>query len=193
MRNQIAQKDQIAQNWWVMALRGTLAVLLGITAFAAPGMALTLLVSFFGAYALIDGIFALVAVAFWRHAQERWWLLMLKGIVGIGVGLFVFAHPVASAVALITLVGIWAIVIGIMEVAAAFRLHQVINGEWLLGLSGVLSVVFGIALLVMPGAGLLVWITLLGIYALLYGVSLLALAYRLRGHGRTSEGQSAAI
>ncbi len=186
-------KNQITQNWWVMALRGTLAVLLGITAFAVPGMALTLLVSFFGAYALVDGVFALIAVAFWRNAQEQWWLLLLKGIVGIGVGIFVFAHPVASALALITLVGIWAIVIGGMEIAAAIRLHRVITGEWLLGLSGVLSVVFGIALLVMPGAGLLVWITLLGIYALLYGVSLLALAFRLRGHSQRAEGQSALV
>lgn len=184
-------KNKIAQNWWVMTLRGTLAVLLGIAAFAVPGTALTLLVSFFGAYALVDGVFALVAVAVWRDAQEQWWLLLLKGIIGIGVGLFVFVHPVASALALITLVGIWAIVLGIMEIAAAVRLHQVIAGEWLLGLSGVLSVVFGIALLAVPGAGLLVWIYLLGIYALMYGASLLALAFRLRGH--STESQSALV
>ena len=186
-------KDLIAQNWWVMALRGTLAVLFGIAAFVAPGVALTLLVSFFGAYALIDGIFALVAVVRWRAAEEQWWLLMLKGIVGIGVGIFVFAHPVTSALALVTLVGFWAIVTGIMEIFAAIRLHRVITGEWLLGLSGALSVLFGIALLAAPGVGILLWITVLGVYALMYGVSLLALAFRLRGHSRVTGSQSASV
>ncbi|MGI4789086.1 MAG: HdeD family acid-resistance protein [Janthinobacterium lividum] len=186
-------KDQITQNWWVMALRGTLAVLLGIAAFVAPGAALALLVSFFGAYALVDGVFALVAVARWRGAEDQWWLLMLKGIVGIGVGIFVFVHPVASALALITLVGIWAVITGIIEIAAAIRLHRVITGEWLLGLSGALSIVFGIALLAAPGVGILVWITILGIYALMYGISLLTLAFRLRGHSRITEGGRAAV
>ena len=174
-------RDQIARNWWVLAVRGVLAVLLGIVAFAAPGAALTVLIAFFGAYALVDGVFALIAAARWHHPDERWWLLLLEGVIGVGVGIFVFAHPAASAVALITLVAIWAILTGIVEIAAAIRLHRVIAGEWLLGLVGVLSVLLGIALLAAPGAGLLIWVYMLGAYALLFGASLLALAFRLRG------------
>ena len=186
-------KEQITANWWVMALRGVLGVILGLVAFAAPGAALTVLVAFFGAYALVDGVFALMAAARWGHTDDRWWLLLLEGIIGVGVGIFVFAHPAVTALALITLVGIWAIVTGIVEIAAAIRLHQVVAGEWLLGLSGALSILFGVALLAVPGAGLVVWIYVLGVYALLYGGSMLALAFRLRGHSQSADSRSAAI
>ena len=162
-------RERIAANWWVLAVRGTLA-------------ALTVLVSFFGAYALVDGMFALLAAARWHHVDERWWLLMLEGVVGIGVGIFVFAHPLASAVGLVTVVAIWAIITGIAQIIAAIRLHRIIAGEWLLGVGGVLSVLLGIALLAAPGAGLLFVVYLLGAYALLFGFSLLAVAFRLRGH-----------
>ncbi len=175
-------REQIAANWWVLAVRGALAVILGIIAFAAPGAALTVLVTFFGAYALVDGVFALLAAARWHHVDQRWWLLILEGVVGIGVGIFVFAHPAASALGLITVIGIWAIVTGIAEIAAAVRLHRVIAGEWFLGISGAVSVLFGIALLSAPGAGLLIWIYFIGAYALLFGISLLVAAFRLRGH-----------
>ena len=146
-------RERIAANWWVLAVRGALAVILGIIAFAAPGAALTVLVSFFGAYALVDGVFALLAAARWHHVDERWWLLILEGIVGIGVGTFVFAHPLASAVGLVTVVAIWAMITGVAQIVAAIRLHRIIAGEWLLGVGGVLSVLLGIALLAAPCAG----------------------------------------
>ncbi len=175
-------REQIAANWWVLAVRGAIAVILGIIAFARPGAALAVLVTFFGAYALVDGVFALIAAARWHHVDERWWLLMLEGVFGIGVGIFVYAHPAATALGLITIIGVWAIVTGIVEIAAAIRLHRIISGEWLLGISGAVSILFGIALLAAPGAGLLVWIYLMGGYALLFGISLLVAAFRLRGH-----------
>jgi uncharacterized membrane protein HdeD (DUF308 family) len=159
-------------------------MILGIIAFTAPGTALTVLVLFFGAYALIDGVFALLAAARWHHVDERWWLLILEGIVGIGVGIFVFVHPAASALGLVTVIAIWAIITGIMEIVAAIRLHRIITGEWLLGVSGALSLLLGIALLAAPGAGLLFGIYLVGAYALLFGISLLVLAFRLRGHSQ---------
>lgn len=179
-------REQIAANWWVLAVRGALAAILGIIAFAAPGAALTVLVTFFGAYALVDGIFALLAAARWHHVDQRWWLLILEGVVGIGVGIFVFAHPAATALGLITVIGIWAIVTGIAKIVAAIRLHRIIAGEWFLGISGAVSVVFGIALLAAPRAGLLFWIYLMGAYALLFGISLLVAAFRLRGHSVVS-------
>ncbi len=165
-------------------MRGAFAVILGIIAFARPGAALTVLVTFFGAYALVDGVFALLAAARWHHVDQRWWLLILEGIIGIGVGIFVFAHPAATALGLVTVIGIWAIVTGIAEIVAATRLHRIIAGEWFLGISGAVSVLFGIALLAVPSAGLLFWIYLMGAYALLFGISLLVAAFRLRGHSQ---------
>jgi uncharacterized membrane protein HdeD (DUF308 family) len=180
-------REQIAANWWVLAVRGAFAMILGIIAFTAPGAALAVLVLFFSAYALIDGVFALLAAARWHHVDERWWLLILEGVVGIGVGIFVFVHPAASALGLVTVIAIWAIMTGIAEIVAAIRLHRIITGEWLLGISGALSLLLGVALLAAPGAGLLFGIYLMGAYALLFGISLLVLAFRLRGHaqGRT--------
>ena len=104
----------------------------------------------------------------------------MEGVIGVGVGIFVFAHPAATALGLISVIGIWAIVTGIIEIAAAIRLHRIIAGEWFLGISGAVSVLFGIALLAAPGAGLLIWIYFLGAYALLFGISLLVTAFRLR-------------
>ncbi len=177
-------QERIAANWWVLAVRGAFAVILGIIAFARPGAALTVLVTFFGAYALVDGVFALLAAARWHHVDQRWWLLILEGIIGIGVGIFVFAHPAATALGLVTVIGIWAIVTGIAEIVAATRLHRIIAGEWFLGISGAVSVLFGIALLAVPSAGLLFWIYLMGAYAFLFGLSLLVAAFRLRGHSQ---------
>jgi uncharacterized membrane protein HdeD (DUF308 family) len=177
-------RERIAANWWVLAVRGAFAIILGIIAFTAPGAALTVLVLFFGAYALMDGVFALLAAARWHHVDERWWLLILEGIVGIGFGIFVFVHPAASALGLVTVIAIWAIITGIAEIVAAVRLHRIIAGEWLLGVSGALSLLLGIALLAAPGAGLLFGIYLVGAYAFLFGISLLVLAFRLRGHSQ---------
>lgn len=172
--------ERIARGWWVLAIRGGLAVLFGILALVVPGAALTALVTLFGAYALVDGIFALLTAARFTHTDERWGLLILEGVVGVVAGIVTFVHPAATAVALIYLVAIWAILTGVLEIAAALRLRKIIAGEWALGALGVVSLLLGIGLLADPGAGLVVLAMIIGIYALIFGLGLLSLAWRLR-------------
>ena len=174
--------EALARNWWALALRGLFAVLFGLLAFAWPGLTLAALVLLFGAYALVDGVFALVAAVRAAEAHERWWWFVLEGLAGIAAGLLTFVWPGITALVLLYLIAWWAVITGVLEIAAAIRLRNEISGEWALALGGVASVVFGFLLLFRPGAGALAVVWLIGIYALLFGVLLLMLAFRLRGH-----------
>ncbi len=172
----------LARNWWALALRGLLAIVFGLLAFALPGVTLAALVILFGAYALVDGIFALVAAVRAAEAHERWWLFVLEGIAGIAAGVITFMWPGITALALLYLIAWWALITGIFEIAAAIRLRKEISGEWVLALGGVASVIFGVLLLMRPGVGALAVIWLIGTYALVFGLLLLILGFRLRGH-----------
>ena len=171
---------RIARGWWVLAIRGGLAVLFGILAVLMPGAALTFLVTLFGAYALLDGIFALLTAARFTHTDERWGLLVIEGVVGVVAGIVSFVHPAATALALVYLVAVWAILTGLVEIAAAVRLRKVIAGEWALGALGVASLLLGIGLLAAPRAALITIVWMIGVYALLFGFGLLSLAWHLR-------------
>lgn len=181
-------EQRIARGWWVLAVRGGLAVLFGLLAILVPGAALTALVTLFGAYALVDGVFALLTAARFTHTDDRWGLLIVEGVIGLAAGLFAFVHPAATALALAYLVAAWAILTGLIEIAAAVRLRRVIAGEWALGVLGVVSVLLGVVMLAEPGAGLKFLVGIIGLYALLFGLGLLSLAWRLRrmniGHER---------
>jgi uncharacterized membrane protein HdeD (DUF308 family) len=180
----------LSRNWWALALRGLAAILFGILAFAWPGLTLFVLVIFFGAYLLVDGIFAIVAAVRAAGEEARWWLLLIEGVLGVGAGLVAFFWPGLTALALLYLVAAWAIVTGIMEIVGAIRLRQEIVGEWALILSGVLSFIFGVLLVVIPArAGLLSLTWLIGIYAIAFGVIMLVLAFRVRGLARSAEGR----
>jgi uncharacterized membrane protein HdeD (DUF308 family) len=182
----------LGRNWWALALRGVAAILFGILAFAWPGITLFVLVLFFGAYMLVDGIFAIVAAVRAAGEEDRWWLLLIEGILGVLAGLVAFFWPGLTALALLYFIAAWAIVTGIMEIVAAIRLRQEIEGEWALGLSGLLSVIFGILLVVLPApAGLLSLVWLVGAYAVATGVLLLILAFRVRSEA-SSEASSEA-
>lgn len=171
---------QLARNWWVVALRGVLGILFGVMAFLWPGITLAVLVIFFGAYALVDGIFALVAGATSAGENERWWVMVLQGLAGIAAGLVTFFWPGITAIALLAVIAAWAIVTGVLEIAAAVRLRKEIKGEWLLALSGICSVVLGLLLIVWPAAGALAFVWLVGSYAIISGILLIAVALRLR-------------
>jgi uncharacterized membrane protein HdeD (DUF308 family) len=170
----------LARNWWALALRGVLAILFGLIALLMPGITLAVLVMLFGVYALIDGIFACIAAARTHDRAERGGALLIEGALGIIIGLLALVYPISTAMAVIYLVAAWAVVTGILEIAAAVHLRRAIEGEWVLGLIGVISVLLGLLLFAVPGAGLLVWIWMIGAYALVFGVLLLALALRLR-------------
>jgi uncharacterized membrane protein HdeD (DUF308 family) len=171
----------LARNWWALVLRGLAAILFGILAFAWPGITLFVLVLFFGAYMLVDGIFAIVAAVRAAGEEDRWWLLLIQGTLGVLAGLVAIFWPGLTALALMYFIAAWAIVTGIMEIVAAIRLRREIEGEWALALSGALSVLFGVLLVVLPApAGLLSLVWLIGAYAVATGVLLLILAFRVR-------------
>jgi uncharacterized membrane protein HdeD (DUF308 family) len=174
----------LARNWWALALRGLAAILFGVLAFVWPGITLWALVLLFGSYMLVDGIFAIVAAVRAARREARWWLLLIEGVLGVLAGLVAFFWPGLTTLALLYFIAAWAIVTGILEIVGAIRLRQEIEGEWALGLSGALSVLFGILLVVIPApAGLLSLVWLIGAYALAFGVLLLVLAFRVRNRG----------
>jgi uncharacterized membrane protein HdeD (DUF308 family)/sporulation protein YlmC with PRC-barrel domain len=176
----------LGRNWWALALRGVAAILFGILAFAWPGITLFVLVLFFGAYMLVDGIFAIVAAVRAAGREARWWLLLIEGVLGVLAGLVAAFWPGLTALALLYFIAAWAIVSGILEIAGAIRLRREIEGEWALGLSGALSLLFGVLLVVIPApAGLLSLVWLIGAYALAFGVLLLVLAFRIRKESGT--------
>jgi uncharacterized membrane protein HdeD (DUF308 family) len=172
---------QLARNWWVLALRGAIAVLFGLAAFVWPGITLAALVLLFGAYTLVDGVFAVIAALTGRSGHERWWVLLLEGLVGIAVGVLTFIWPAITEFALLYLIAAWAVVTGVIEIIAAIRLREELEGEWLLILGGIASVLLGLILLARPGAGALAVIWMIGAYAIVFGVLLVILAFRLRG------------
>ena len=172
----------LAQNWWTLVLRGVAAVIFGILAYVWPGITFTVLVLFFGAYALWDGVFALIAA--FRTQAERRWPLVLEGLVGIAAGVLTFIWPGAATLALLIIIGAWAFVTGIFEIVAAIRLREEIEGEWLLLVSGLLSVLFGIAIAIWPAAGLVAVTWLIGAYSIVFGILLIVLGFRLRNWGK---------
>jgi uncharacterized membrane protein HdeD (DUF308 family) len=177
--------DTLARHWWAVALRGVAATLFGLMTLVWPAITLFVLVVLFGAYVLVDGVLALT-VAFRRSDRAaalrpggRGWLIA-DGIASIIIGVVAFVWPGITAVALLWVIAAWAVVTGALEVVAAVRLRRELRREWLLALSGVFSVLFGILLVVWPAAGALALITLIGVAAIAYGVTLVALGIRLR-------------
>jgi uncharacterized membrane protein HdeD (DUF308 family) len=181
---------QLARNWWVLALRGLFAVIFGCLAFVWPSITLTVLVLFFGAYALVDGAFAIVAALSGRGEHERWWVLLLEGLAGIAAGIMTFFWPAITEVVLLLLIAAWAIATGLVEIIAAIRLRKELEGEWLLIVSGVVSLVFGVFLFARPGPGALAVVWVIGAYAGIFGVLLIGLAFRLRSWGETGSAGS---
>ncbi|HSV68121.1 MAG TPA: HdeD family acid-resistance protein [Mycobacteriales bacterium] len=173
--------ETLARYWWVVAVRGVAAVLFGLMAIIWPAITVTVLVLLFGAYALVDGVLALVTAIFGgRSAGGRRLWLALEGVAGVLTGVITFVWPGITTLALLWLIAAWVLVTGVLEIVAAVRLRREMEGEWLLALSGVLSVVFGILLIVWPTAGAVTVVWLIGIYAVVFGVALIVLSLRLR-------------
>lgn len=172
--------DTLARNWWAMGLRGLCALFFGAAIFAWPGISLFALVLMFGFYTLLDGVCTMVSTVRSDKREKRWWLFLLQGTAGIIVGIMAFIWPGITALALLYIIAAWAIVTGIFEVVAAVQLCKEIEGEWLLGLSGIASMVFGALLVGFPGAGALAVLWIIGTYSILFGILLMVLAFRLR-------------
>jgi len=170
----------MAKNWWAVALRGVCAILFGVLAWALPAAALGGLVLLWGAYAFADGVLAIVG-AFSGASGRPWWVLALEGLVGLGAAAVTFFNPALTAIALLYLIAAWAIATGVLEIAAAIRLRKQIEGEFWLGLAGLASIAFGGLLMARPGAGALAVVWIIGAYAIVFGVMLVALGIRLKG------------
>jgi len=174
----------LARFWWMILLRGILAILFGLLVFAWPGITLLSLVFLFGFYALADGIANVVTAIGGRGEQEHWWVLLLLGLAGVALGILTFLNPGLTALALLFYIAVWAIVTGVLQIVAAIRLRKEVEGEFWLALAGAASVGLGLLLLARPGEGALAVLGIIGFYAILYGVVLLILAFRARAFAR---------
>ena len=174
----------LERNWWLPLLRGVAAILFGIAALIWPGLTIAMLVMLFGAYALVDGVFGVVDSIRYRDRIAHWGWWLAEGILGIVVGLMTLFMPGTTAFVLLMFIAGWAVAGGVMRIVAAIQLRKRIEGEWLLALSGALSILFGILLAVMPGAGILSLAWLIGAWAIALGLLLVMLAFRLRRAGK---------
>lgn len=168
--------NAFARKWWALLIRGILAVLFGIMAFALPGLTLVTLVLLYGFYALADGLTAL-----WVGGGSRAWSFVLVGVLGVIAGILTFIYLGITAIALLYLIAVWAIVRGIFEIITAIQLRKEISNEWTLILGGIISIIFGVVLVVNPAAGALAMVWVIGAYALVFGVMMIVLAFRVRG------------
>jgi uncharacterized membrane protein HdeD (DUF308 family) len=173
------------RSWWMLALRGVIALLFGVLALMWPGITLLWLVALYAAYALLTGAVSVYASVKNRHSDEKWWLILLLGLVSISAGVIAVLYPGLTALVLVLVMGANALITGVLDIAIAIRLRKAINNEWLLILSGSASIIFGVLVLLFPGAGALTLVWLISFYAVLTGVLLLALAFRVRAWTRT--------
>src|SRR5512138_2275078 len=130
----------LSRNWWLVVLRGVLAILFGLTAFFWPGVTGLVLILFFGGYAIADGVIALITGISHVKDSARWWVFLIEGLIGIAAGIVAFVYPGLAGLALVALIAAWAILTGILEIAAAIRMRKEISNEWLLGFGGLLSI-----------------------------------------------------
>lgn len=179
--------EKFTHNWWMFAVRGVLAIIFGGVALIWPGQTLQALVLVFGAFALVDGIFAVIAGIAARGTFDRWWALLLEGMVGIVIGLATFFWPGITALVLVYFIAAWALITGILEIVAAIQLRRVITNEWMYILGGLISILFGILLFVFPGSGAVSLVWMIGIYAIFFGISEIIFAFRLLGLRRELE------
>lgn len=168
----------LSKYWWAFALRGALLVIFGLLALFLPVVTLGALVLVFGLYALFEGILLIVA-ALGRRSAEHWWVLLLQGIVSIAAGIIALSWPGITALALITFIAAWALITGILEIVGAVRLRKEIRGEWSFILSGIVSVLFALIVIMNPAAGALAIVWMIGLYALIFGILLLVLGFKV--------------
>lgn len=175
--------EALAKYWWTFILRGVLAILFGITAWAWPGLTISILIWLTGIWLVIDGILAIIAAFMNRSNVDRIWPLILIALAGIGFGIFILAYPGLSVVWLIVTIGIYAIVSGVSSIFHAVKLRKEIENEWSVGFFGLVSVAFGIIMIGFPGAGALSLIWVIALYAIIIGVTEVIFGFRIHGKG----------
>ena len=177
----------VTARWWALVIRGLAAIAFGVLTFFKPSISLLALVILWGAYALVDGVFAVVHSIQGARIVQGWGWLLAGGIVSIGAGVVAFLWPGITALALLAVIAAWAVLTGIAEIVTAIQLRRHLRGEWMLAASGVLSIAFGVLLAANPGSGVLAVTWLIGLYAVAFGALLVALGFRLRNWGAIAE------
>jgi len=170
----------LSRHWWVLALRGLLAVIFGALALIWPAITVSALVILFGIYAIFDGLLSLFS-ALTNRNRPGWLLLLIGSIAGIAVGILTFIWPRVTALMLLYVIAAWALVTGVLELVAAFQLRRELEGEWALALAGATSIILGLLLALRPSSGLIAVAWFVGVYAILFGILLIILGFRLRG------------
>ncbi len=173
----------LRRTWWLLLLRGLMAIAFGILSWVQPGISLAALVMLFGVYALIDGVAGVWSSLAGHKDDGHWWVLLLWGVVGVGVGTLTLSAPGITALALLFYIALWAVATGVLQIVAAVRLRNEIKGEWLLALSGLASVAFGVVLMARPMAGAVALLWIIATYAILFGILLVVLAFKARRFG----------
>ena len=174
----------LGRNWWLLLLRGLVAIVFALLTWAQPGVSLAALVLVFGIYVLADGLLGVWSAIAKRRDNRHWWLLLLWGLVGIVVGVMTFIMPGITGLVLLMYIAAWAVITGVLQIVAAIRLRKEIKGEWLMILSGLVSVAFGVLLFLQPGAGALAVAWIIAAYAFIFGVLMVLLAFIVRKLGR---------
>jgi uncharacterized membrane protein HdeD (DUF308 family) len=185
--------ELLARSWWMLAVLGVIAMLFAVLALMWPGLTLLSLVALFAAYALSGGIMWIMGAIRHRKSGEDWWLVLLLGLVSIGAGLIAIFHPELTALVLVLVMGANALITGVLEIVAAIRLRKEIQGEWLMILTGIISIAFGVFVFLFPGAGALALVWLISFYAAFTGALLLALAFRARAWGTTGRPETPSV
>jgi len=174
--------EALSRYWWAFLIRGILAIGLGVVAWVWPGITLAALIIIFGAYAFVDGVFLVIkAIGSWKERDDRW-VLLFEGLLGIGIGIITFFSPGVTAIGLLFYIAAWSLATGIIEIVGAIRMRKEIKGELWWILTGLVSIAFAVILMVFPGAGILGLVWLLGLYAILFGIFLIALGIRIHTH-----------
>jgi len=168
------------RSWWVLLLRGAAAIIFGVLTWMQPAASAAALVLVFGAYVFVDGLLGIYTAIKSRHQSRHWWVVLLWGLTGVVVGVLTVVNPAITALVLTIYIGVWALMTGVLQIVAALRLRKEIEGEWLLVLGGLLSVLFGIFVLMQPGAGMMAMLWVLATYAVIFGVLMVILAFKIK-------------
>ena len=172
--------NTIARSWCSTLVHGLLSAILGILILSYPGLTVGLLIIFFAAYAFVSGLFNSIAAIANRKNNEDWSIHLIEGLVGIGVGILVWTWPGISALLLLYVIAAWAVITGILQVLTAIKLRKHIKHEFLLGICGIISLIFGIYVFRFPGAGALALAWVIGIYTLAIGILLVILSFQIK-------------
>jgi uncharacterized membrane protein HdeD (DUF308 family) len=181
-----AMAGAVARYWWVWLVRGIAAIIFGVLAWAWPGPTIFAIGILFGAYAFVDGVFALVACVRAAEQHGRWWPLLLEGIVGLVIAAITFWDIRITLLALYFTIAAWAFLTGVLEIAAGVQMRKHIANEFWLIIAGIASIIFGVLMIWFPLAGALAIVWIIGAYAILFGALMIAFAFRLRSHGATA-------